>query len=103
MATKRGQAMMELAIGMFVLVLVVMTLTNFTKCIVEGLDMEREMRADVGRRAQSNSIGPVSKSGAQEVEIESFAVEYIFGVDQVKMTESVTLPAMTGLKERVSP
>ena len=43
MATRRGQALVELAIGMFVVALVLSGLLAFGKYIVESLDEQRTM------------------------------------------------------------
>lgn len=45
MRTKRGQALMELAVGMFALALVVSLLCVFVRYIAKSLEMENHIRS----------------------------------------------------------
>lgn len=102
MATKKGQAMIELAIGMFALVLVVSALSSFTFYIVRGLDAERHVRADAGKDAiqfSDLSDNPAFRFAdrVEPVEVDSVSAKYFFGNSKVEVRESVYLPPMMGL------
>ena len=96
---KRGQALTELAVGMFALALVVSLLVSFTAVIIRGLDQQRTVRADAGRQAlelQGEGVYCTASKNAT-VEVEPLAAEYIFGKESVNVREKVSLPPM-GLK-----
>jgi len=99
MATdRRGQAMIELAFGMLALALVLAALFGFTSCILDSLKMQRTLRREAGQSALTGfgSHLTTAKDSAT-VAVEPFAAEYIFGRQEVKMKESVSLPNMGGL------
>lgn len=79
MGTKRGQALMELAIGLFALALVVSSLCAFAEYIVKSLKMQNSLR--VGSSSQSD-----------RVELSTFAAEKVFGVNALKIKEKVEMP-----------
>jgi hypothetical protein len=97
MATRRrtGQALVELAVGMFAFALVVSAVIGFAMYIVTALDMRRTMRADAGCRAM-RSIGSsiVTSRDSKDVEIDAMAAEYVFGSEDVSVKEKVSLPPM---------
>lgn len=102
MGTEKGQAMMELAIGMFALVLVLSALSSFTIYIVKGLDSQRYVRAEAGRDALSftdMSEKPSYRFAdvVEPMELDSISAKYLFGTEKVNIRESVYLPPMRGL------
>ena len=84
-AFKRGQSLMELAVGMFALALVVSALAGFAVYIAKSL------------RSQ-NSVRSSSKSSDTTVEVDSFAAEWIFGKEKMDVREKVVMPETTILK-----
>lgn len=95
MATRRGQAMMELAVGMLALALVASALFAFGDYIIASLDMHRHLRADAGKGALNGfGDGYSSKSDSDTVEVEKLASQYVFGSEEVEISESVSIPNM---------
>ncbi len=97
MATRlrRGQAFIELAMGMFVLALVLAALFSFADVIIGSLDTQRDLRSEAGRDALlgSGADGDFASASAKgEVEIEPFAARYLFGSRTVEIGESVHIP-----------
>lgn len=84
MATK-GQALMELTVGLFALALVVSALCGFASYIAKSLKMQNSLRT--GASSQHDTV-----------EVSDFAAEYIFGTGQLKIHEKVTLPQTIILK-----
>lgn len=102
MATRRGQAFMEMAIGMFALALVLSALFAFTMYILSSLEMQLDLRADAGVGALEAGGGDESYSSKvshDTVEVEPFAATYIFGSTAVEVQEEVHIPAMSGLTQ----
>lgn len=102
MVTKPGQAMVELAVGMFALVLVVSALSSFTIYIVKGLDAERKVRADAGKdaiQAFDMNEKPAFRMAdrVEPMEVDSLSAKYLFGTEKVNVRESVYMPPMMGL------
>ena len=100
MGIRRGQAFMELALGMFALALVLASLFGFTAYILSSLRMQRDLRADAGRAALNAGGGDeaYSSKGADDaVVVEPLAADYIFGEREVEVKEEVHIPAMSGL------
>lgn len=96
---RRGQAMVETALGMFALALVLSALFGFAAYITESLDMRRSLRAKAGRCAMASSGGPdalVTAGGSRRVRIDSLAARYSFGREEVSARESVSMPPMGG-------
>jgi hypothetical protein len=81
MAIRRGQALMELAVGMFALSLVVAALCGFALYIVKSLEIQNKMRVG-GKKADS-------------VDVSAFASKYVFGEDSktLKIGEKLVWPA----------
>lgn len=94
---RRGQALIEMAVGMFALSLVLAALFAFADYIVKGLKVQRELRASAGLPALNlpGDVGYVSKVASDTVEVEPFAAEYLFGTSQLKIREKVSLPGMS--------
>ena len=92
---QRGQALMELAVGLFALSLVLAALIAFTSYILSSLDMQRTIRREAGTRAIS-SIGSAYSSSSKNdtIEVDSLAAEYVFGKESVHVHEQVQMPAM---------
>lgn len=82
MATKKGQALMELVAGLFALALVVSALCGFAVYIVKSLKMQNSLR--VGSSSQHD-----------EVRVGEFAARYVFGSDTLKIHEKVEMPQTT--------
>jgi hypothetical protein len=80
MATEKGQALIELAVGMFVLVLVISALVAISGYIVAGL------------KAQ-NSVRSSAVSSGKAVEVDDFAAEWFFGgVKTFDVSEKAVMP-----------
>ena len=82
---RRGQALMELATGMFALALVVSMLCGFAVYIAKSLKLQ-------------NSVRVGSASTTETVEVSDFAAEYVFGTDTLKISEKVVMPTRTILE-----
>lgn len=98
----RGQAFVELALGMLALALVLASLFGFTAYILQSLDMQRDLRADAGRGALNAGGGDESyssKTAHGTVVVEPFAATYVFGEREVEVKEEVHIPAMAGLDQ----
>lgn len=80
----RGQALMELAVGLFALALVVSALCGFAHYIAKSLRVQNELRVG-GRRSDS-------------VEISSWAAQHVFGAETLKISEKLNWPSTTILK-----
>lgn len=72
--TRRGQALMELAVGMFTLAFLVSALVVFAQFIVRSLEIENHLRG--------NSHGVADK-----VELDGFAAERVFGTRNLHIKE----------------
>ena len=80
MATRRAQALVELAIGMFAAALVVSAITLFTVFIVRTL------------REQNSARGP-SPEHAGPIEVDAFAAEYFVGAKTLVPKEKINIPS----------
>lgn len=78
-----GQALMELAVGMFALALVVSALCGFSLYIVKSLKAQNSLRSSHGQSSVTDSV-----------ELDAFAAQNVFGVKTLKITEKVELPPM---------
>ena len=99
---RKGQAFVELALGMFALALVASALFGFTAYILKSLEMQRDLRADAGRVALERGGGDESfssKLSHRVVEVDPLAADYIFGKGKVNVREEVHIPDMAGLGE----
>ena len=76
-----GQALMELAVGMFALALVVSALCGFSLYIVKSLRAQNSLRSGTGR-----------SSVTDKVEFDDFAAEHVFGGKTLKISEKVEMP-----------
>ena len=83
--SRRGQAMMELVIGMFALALVVSALCGFATYIAKALRVQNELRQNGGR----------TNSGSDSVEVGEFASRYVFGGGTLRIEERVEMPDRT--------
>ena len=81
---RRGQALMELACGMFALALVVSALCAFAVYIAKSLEAQNAVRTGVEK--------------THKIEFSSFAAEHVFGTDKMTVKESVRMPSRTILK-----
>lgn len=89
MGTKRrGQALMELAVGMFALALVVSALCVFALYVAKSLRAQNELRKGNG--------GTSSRSDT--VEVGDFAAANFTGTPVLKIEEKVVLPERTILR-----
>lgn len=99
---RRGQAFMELALGMLALALVLASLFGFSMYIFSSLDIHRDLRAEAGTAALNSGGGEEaysSKIAGDSVRVEPLAAEYIFGSGKVEIREEVHIPAMSGLNQ----
>lgn len=97
----RGQAMMELAAGMFALALVLSALFTFAAYIVQSLDEQRDLRSRAGSTALvSSGVDETycSASSNLEVPVEPFAADWLLPEDTIKVEESVHIPTMKELQ-----
>lgn len=76
---RRGQAMFELAMGMFAIALVVSALCGFAIYIARSLEMQ-------------NSLRVKSHSQHDTLEVSEFSSEYIFGRTSVSIDAEVRMP-----------
>ena len=103
MDTKRtarhaGQAMIEVALGMFALALVLAALFGFAAYILSSLDMQRTIRREAGVKALNGfGTGYATAAKRDTVEFEPLACEYIVGSERLPVKESVEMPNMGGL------
>lgn len=79
MRTERGQALVELAVGMFAFALVVSVLTTFAVVIVRGLELQNSLRVGASVRTTS-------------VEVSDFAAQTFTGSSVLHLRESVVFP-----------
>jgi len=75
----RGQALMELAVGMFALALVVSALCGFAVYIAKSLKMQNSLRVGASKQTA-------------EIEISSWAAQHVFGTETLKIKEEVKMP-----------
>jgi len=86
MATdRRGQAAMELAVGLFALALVVSALCGFAVYIAKSLAAQNTLRHGNG--------GTSCRS--DRVEVGEFASEHVFGTPILRINEKIVMPAKT--------
>ena len=85
MRTRRGQALMELAAGLFALALVVSSLCGFAVYIVKSLRVQNSLRSS-------------SPQMNENVEIGEFARVNFAGRNILKMNERVTMPSTAVMK-----
>lgn len=85
MGIKKGQALIELAMGIFALALLVTSLCAFAEYIVKSLKMQNSLR--VGASSQQD-----------QVELNDFAAEKVFGTSILKIREKVEMPSMIIMK-----
>ena len=94
---RKGQAFIELSVGMFVLALVLSALFAFASVIVHSLNMQRSLRRQAGAAAL-NSVGlsgsSSSAAAADTVEIDPLPATYIFGSQRVTVSGEVHIPRM---------
>lgn len=98
MVTKRkGQAFMEMAVGMLATALVIATLFGCTYIILDSMNMQRSLRAKAGRAAMTSVGGDESYASVEDHEtiaVETFSAEYLFGSKEVEVREEVHMPVM---------
>ena len=82
---RRGQALMELAVGMFALALVVSALCGFALYIVKSLKVQNALRSS-------------SPQMNENVEIGTFAELNFAGRSELKMNERVVMPSTEVVK-----
>ena len=80
MATRRGQAMVELAGGMFAIALVLSAVTLFAVFMTRSL------------REQNSARGP-SPEKAEPLEVDAFAESYFAGRKTLETKEQVEMPS----------
>ena len=94
---RRGQALVETALGMFAFALVMAALCGYAHYIVASLDMRRTMRARAGTAAMASSLAQgtySTASGSAVLRADPLAAEYVFGSEDVVVREKVSLPSM---------
>lgn len=77
--TRRGQALMELAVGMFAFALVVTALCGFAVYIAKSLKMQNSLRTGASTQTAT-------------VEFTTFGAKYVFGAERLTIKESVSIP-----------
>ena len=86
MATRRGQALMELAVGMLALALVVSLLCGFAVYIARSLKAQNSLRTGIGTGGGANAKSDF-------VEIDDFSEKYAFGLPNLQIKEAVEMPS----------
>ena len=71
---RRGQALMELAVGLFALALLVSALVTFALYIVRSLEIENHLRGN-------------AKGVSDKIEIDGFSETFLFGVRNLHIRE----------------
>lgn len=92
---RRGQALIELALGMFALALVFSALFAFATYIVQSLNAQRTVRAAAGKSALSSSTSGATRTETAEATFDAVAADYIFGSNRLKIKETVYIPPLT--------
>ena len=76
---RRGQALVEVAVGMLALALVVSTLCGFALYITKSLEIQNKLRVG-GKRGETVDVsGPMAT--------------YLFGAEQLKASEKLSWPS----------
>ncbi|MCR5414334.1 MAG: hypothetical protein K6F50_06365 [Kiritimatiellae bacterium] len=98
MATeRRGQALVELAVGLLAVSLVLSGLFAFTRYIIAAMDNQRTIRAEAGVPALNAHGADGAYSSAVKsatVEVPEQAAETVFGATSVEIRDEVHLPVM---------
>jgi len=81
MVTRRGQALMELAVGMFALALVVSALCVVAHYAVRSLEIQNSLRKNGSSGSDSDSI-----------EVGGFAAANFTGSETLKIHDKVEMP-----------
>ena len=85
---RKGQAVIELAVGMFTLALVASALFGFAVYIARSLEAQNALRTkDSGENSRSDSV-----------EVDDFAAQYVFGREALDIDERVQMPERTILR-----
>lgn len=98
---RRGQALVELAVGLLVVSLVLAGVFGFTQYIIASLNAQRNLRADAGKGALNGTGGDesyASAAAATTITVSPLAADYIFGSTTVEVRDEVHLP-MTNLAQ----
>lgn len=96
--------MFEMAIGMFLLVLLATALFSFGEIILTSLEQQDRIREEAGRKALDAVAPPdvrvrfASAHGNDSVTVEPIAADYFFNSQEVKIQNEVHMPVM-GLEE----
>jgi len=72
--TKRGQALMELAVGLFALAFLVSALVTFALYIVRSLEIQNHLRGN-------------ARGVSDKIELKGFAADQVFGVRNLHIRE----------------
>lgn len=95
--SRRAQALVELALGLFCISLVLAALFAFLHYIISSMDMSRDIRAKAGKAALTSMGGGESYSSSSRkdtVTVSQMAADYIFGSAQLEIKEEVHIPNM---------
>ena len=95
--SRRGQALVELAVGMLAVSLVLSALFAFSNYILSSLAEQRSLRAEAGRSALNATGGDESYVSAMKtttITVSPMAADYIFGSREVDIKEEVHIPVM---------
>ena len=98
---RRGQAMYEMAIGMFLLVLMAGAVFAFGEIMLTSLEQQDRIREEAGRKALDSYAPPdvrvrfSSSHGNDTVEVEPIAAEYFFNSQDIKVQNEVHIPVMS--------
>lgn len=95
---RRGQALVELAVGMLVVSLVLAALFAFVHYITLAGGEQRTLRGKAGKGALNGFGGEEAYSSAYQHEtitVSPMAADVIFGSQQVDVHEEVHIPVMT--------
>ena len=75
MRTRRGQALIELAVGMFTIALLMSAFFFFVKYIVRSLEIENHLRS------------PGQTTYADSIKLDDFAANEVFGLKNLHIME----------------
>ena len=92
---RRGQAFIELALGMLALSLVLASRFSFAAYISGAMKLQQETRASAGRKAMHSNALNVTETRSDSIEVEEFAAEWIFKKDKIEMKEKVVMPSLS--------
>lgn len=102
MATERGQALVELALGLMLVALVLAAAFGVSQYVIASMNGQRTLRAEAGRHALGGTGGDGAMATAtrhETITVSPLAADYIFGSTEVDIKEEVHLP-LAGIQQQ---